>query len=228
MRSPCLRHRRLIHAAAEFRAGSAHAKNVLILFAGRAVLADSQTLACASRRPRRGADGGLRHGPLRRGRGRLQLWRVPYNTDHGGAGARAALSTSFLVGAKPPVGFFAHPGKPSKQYPPQAQLHARPRWSRTARRRVAGAGGRTGAGMAADPDVGPRPRSMTGAPTPEGLAQTLAAVMPEHASSPTKACPTVAALPSTHAAPGTIGCIWSAAPLARACRWRPRSHRRRR
>jgi acetolactate synthase-1/2/3 large subunit len=31
------------------------------------------------------------------------------------------------------------------------------------------------------PDGGPRPLVATGAPTPEGLAQTIAAVMPEHA-----------------------------------------------
>ena len=39
------------------------------------------------------------------------------------AQALARYEHIILVCAKPPVGFFAYPGKPSKQYPERAQLH---------------------------------------------------------------------------------------------------------
>ena len=88
---------------------------------------------------------------------------------------------ALLVGAKPPVGFFAYPGKPSKQYPPQAQLHVLARVEQDGEAALRALADELGAPEVALPDVGPRPHAMTGAPTPEGLAQTLAAVMPEQA-----------------------------------------------
>ena len=48
---------------------------------------------------------------------------------------------------------------------------------------------------------------MTGAPTPEGLAQTLAAVMPEHAIIADESVSHGRGFQHTHAAPHTTGCI---------------------
>ena len=86
-----------------------------------------------------------------------------------------------LVSAKPPVGFFAYPGKPSKQYPERAQLHVLARDDQDGEAALQALVDELGAPSAAIPDPGVRPDAVTGAPTPEGLAQTLAAVMPDNA-----------------------------------------------
>src|SRR6218665_2571777 len=85
-----------------------------------------------------------------------------------------------LVNAKAPVGFFAYPGKPSTQYPPTAQLHVLSRPDQDAQLALGALVDALGAPESAIPDPGPRPIAAKGAPTPEGLAQTLAALMPEH------------------------------------------------
>ncbi|MDF3939537.1 acetolactate synthase large subunit, partial [Achromobacter denitrificans] len=103
-------------------------KNVLILLAGRGVLGASQALAWRVAQAC-GADIRADYvtAHVARGRGTLQLERVPYGTDQAIA-ALARYDHIILVCAKPPVGFFAYPGKPSTQYPAHAQLHvlARP------------------------------------------------------------------------------------------------------
>ena len=60
-------------------------------------------------------------------RGRVPIERVPYVVDQAIA-ALAGLRHLILVGAVPPVGFFAYPGKPGRQYPADCQVHvlARP------------------------------------------------------------------------------------------------------
>jgi len=117
---------------------------------------------------------------VERGRGRLPLERVPYNTDLA-MQALARYEHIVLVGARPPVAFFAYPGKPSTQYPPQAQLHvlARPEQDGAAALRALAEALRAPA--IALPDPGPRPEPATGAPSPEKVAQTIAALMPEQA-----------------------------------------------
>ena len=59
---------------------------------------------------------------VQRGRGRLQLERVPYNMEQAIATLRR-FEHIVLVNAKAPVGFFGYPGQPSIQYSPEAQLH---------------------------------------------------------------------------------------------------------
>jgi acetolactate synthase-1/2/3 large subunit len=156
-------------------------KNVLVLLAGRAVLGQSQALAWRIAQ----ATGATLMadyvtGRVQRGRGRLQLERVPYNTDLA-VQALARFEHIILVNAKPPVGFFAYPGKPSKQYPERAQLHVLARDDQDGEAALQALVDELNAPSAAIPDPGPRPDIVTGAPTPEGLAQTLAAVMPDNA-----------------------------------------------
>ena len=86
-----------------------------------------------------------------------------------------------LVGAKPPVAFFAYPGKPSTQYPSHASLHVVTRPEQDAAAALQALVEALGAPDVALPDPGPRPQPASGAPAPEKLAQTLAALMPEHA-----------------------------------------------
>ncbi|MBL8309324.1 MAG: acetolactate synthase large subunit [Burkholderiales bacterium] len=115
-----------------------------------------------------------------RGRGRLPLARVPYVTD-AAVQALRDFEHIVLVSAKAPVGFFAYPGKPSKQYSDTAQLHVLAREDQDALASLEALASEIGAPPAAFPDVGPAPDVVNGAPTPEGLAQTLAAVLPEQA-----------------------------------------------
>jgi acetolactate synthase-1/2/3 large subunit len=115
-----------------------------------------------------------------RGRGRLQIERVPYNTPMA-IKALAGFAHIVLVHAKAPVGFFAYPGLPSIQYPPEAQLHTLARRDQDAESALAALADALNAPPAAIPDPGPRPTAASGAPTPDKLAQTVAALMPEDA-----------------------------------------------
>jgi acetolactate synthase-1/2/3 large subunit len=165
------------NAARVLRAG----KNVLILLADQATLARSQALAW-----RIAHATGVRllasytNGHMARGRGRLQLERVPYGTD-AAIQALSGFEHIILVNAKPPVGFFAYPGKPSTQYPSHAQLHVLSRPDQDADAALQALVDELGVPEALIPDPGPRPEAVGGTPTQEGLAQTLAALMPDDA-----------------------------------------------
>lgn len=115
-----------------------------------------------------------------RGRGRLQLDRVPYVMEQA-IKALACYRHIILVNAEPPVGFFGYPGMPSIQHHPSAQFHVLSRPDQNPVEALEGLAQALGAPVAAIPDPGPRPGAATGAPTPEGLAQTIAALMPENA-----------------------------------------------
>lgn len=152
----------------------------LILLADQATLAPSQLLAW------RVAEATGAHllatytnGHMQRGRGRLALERVPYGTD----AAIQALSQYkhiVLVNAKAPVGFFAYPGKPSTQYPSNAQIHVLSRFDQDSVAALQALVDELGAPEVAIPDAGPRPEPARGATTQENLAVTLAALMPEN------------------------------------------------
>ena len=167
----------LDRVAALLRNGS----KVLLLLAGRAVLEESQRLAwriAQATGARLMAD--YVNARVERGRGRLALERVPYNSDLAVA-ALAGFEHVVLVNARAPVGFFAYPGKPSRQYPPDATIHVLTRADQDPVPALQALVDAVHAPDAALPDPGPRPDAARGAPTPEGLAQTVAALMPEHA-----------------------------------------------
>jgi acetolactate synthase-1/2/3 large subunit len=156
-------------------------RKVLLLLAGPAVQAESQALAWRIAQAT-GAQlmADFVNAKVARGRGRLQLQRVPYKTELA-LEALARFEHIVLVNAKAPVGFFAYPGLPSIQYPPQAQLHVLSRPEQDAQAALQALVDALGAPAAAIPDPGPRPQAATGAPTSEKLAQTVAALMPEQA-----------------------------------------------
>lgn len=115
-----------------------------------------------------------------RGRGRPPLERVPYPVPV--AVQRLSSYTQIvLVGARPPVGFFAYPGQPSLMARPDAVFHDIARPDQDAVEALAALAAALKAPDAAIPDPGPRPDVVRGAPTPEGLARTVAAVMPDGA-----------------------------------------------
>ena len=115
-------------------------KNVLLLLGGEAAHQRSQQLAW-----RIAAMTGaklmteLSIARIERGQGRLPLERVPYPND-AAVKALAPYDHLILVNAVPPVGFFAYPGKPSRQYKDGAGLHVLSRFEQNAGSRVAGAG----------------------------------------------------------------------------------------
>ena len=156
-------------------------KNVLLLLAGRAVLGGAQTTAWRISHATGAslmADFVTPH--LARGRGRLQLERVPYNTDMAVEALRR-FDHIILVNAKAPVGFFAYPGKPSTQYRADTRLHVLTTWDQDPAQALDVLAEVLRAPPAAIPDPGPRPGVAGGSPAPDKLARTLAALMPENA-----------------------------------------------
>ena len=156
-------------------------RDVLILLAGPAVLAEGQALAWRIAQATGAAVmASYVTAHLARGRGHLQLERVPYGMD-AAIKALDKFRNIILVNAVPPVGFFGYPGMPSVQYHPQTRFHTLSRPDQDPVEALLGLVTALGAPEVAMPDPGPRPEPVSGAPTPEGLAQTLAALMPEHA-----------------------------------------------
>jgi acetolactate synthase-1/2/3 large subunit len=120
------------------------------------------------------------NGRIQRGQGRLPLDRVPYVVDQ----ALAALKDVqhlVLVNSKEPIGFFGYPGKPSRLYPAEAEVHVLTRMEQDAEAALRAIADELGAPKAAIPDAGPRPEAPRGALSPEGLARAVAALMPEGA-----------------------------------------------
>ncbi|RWJ06103.1 MAG: acetolactate synthase large subunit [Mesorhizobium sp.] len=158
-----------------------HGKDTLILLGARATLAHAQQaafrVACAT-----GASLLAEYvcARISRGRGRVQLDRVAYTGD----AAKKQLwrySHIILVGAKPPVGFFGYPGQPSIHHNPETIFHELSRYDQSAVSALSQLAEVLKAPKVAIPDPGPRPDAPAGAVTPEGLARTVAAVMPEDA-----------------------------------------------
>ena len=164
-------------AARALRSG----RKVLLLLAGRALQPQAQQLTwriASATGARLMAD--FVNPTVPRGRGRLQIERVPYKTELA-IEALAPFEHIVLVNAKAPVGFFAYPGLPSIQYPPQAQLHVLSRPEQDATAALAALAEALHAPQVDIPDPGTRPQAASGAPTPNKLAQTVAALMPENA-----------------------------------------------
>ncbi len=115
---------------------------------------------------------------VQRGRGRPQLERVPYAADLA-IEALSWVEHLVLVSAAAPVGFFAYPNNPSLHYPPTAETQVLARPEHDPEVALQALVDELGIPPAAVPDPGPRPEPGRGAPTPDGLARTVAALMPE-------------------------------------------------
>jgi acetolactate synthase-1/2/3 large subunit len=157
-------------------------KNVLILLGGAMALTEaSQRLV-----HRVASATGARvlamtsNARFQRGKGRVPIERVPYPADMAIENLKN-VEHLVLVGAPAPIGFFAYPGKPSKHYPESAGITVLTRPEQDAEAALRALAEELSAPEAALPDTGPRPEVARGAPTPEGLARSVAALMPEHA-----------------------------------------------
>jgi acetolactate synthase-1/2/3 large subunit len=157
-------------------------KNVLLLLGGMALMEGAQRQAqriAAATGARMMCEGS--NPRIQRGRGRLPLERVPYVVEQATA-ALGWVEHLVLVNAKAPVGFFGYPGKPSILYPPNAAVHVLTRVEQDAEAALSALADALGAPREAPmPDPGPRPEPARGPLSPEGLARTIAALMPEEA-----------------------------------------------
>lgn len=156
-----------------------HGKDTLILLGARATLANAQEAAFRVAHAT-GASLLAEYvcARISRGRGRLPLERVGYTAEAAKRGLWR-FSHIILVGAKPPVGFFGYPGKPSIHHNPETIFHHLSRYDQSALDALSQLAGILNAPKVAIPDPGPRPEAARGAVTPEGLARTIAALMPE-------------------------------------------------
>jgi acetolactate synthase-1/2/3 large subunit len=141
-----------------------------------AAIADAQHIAAST-----GArvSGQMFNTRIERGRGRHPLVRVPYPVEAATAmlsGVRHAI----LVGATPPVGFFAYPGKPSTLLPPDVQIHVLARPDQDAAGALADLADTLGVATLAPP-AHDRAQPATGAISSESFGRSLAALLPEGA-----------------------------------------------
>lgn len=116
------------------------------------------------------------------GRGRVHVDRLPFTVD----AALAALKGTrqlVLAGARTPVAFFAYPGKPSVLIPEECRVTALAEAGDDLEGALQALAEALGASREAPAHVSDasRPAPATGAVTPEGIASTLAALIPEHA-----------------------------------------------
>ncbi|HYF08339.1 MAG TPA: acetolactate synthase large subunit [Acetobacteraceae bacterium] len=154
-------------------------RNVMLLLGGLALTEAAQVQAnriAAATGCRLLAEGS--NARIQRGRGRLMLDRVPYVNE---LAVKALSGTEhlILVNAKEPIGFFGYPGKPSRFWPEGCSLHTLTRLEQDAETALRALAEELGAPAVAMPDPGPRPEPARGALSPEGLAQSVAALMPE-------------------------------------------------
>ena len=117
---------------------------------------------------------------IARGRGRIQIERVPYPIDQGIA-AFTGVKQLILVNTGEPVAFFAYPDKPGRLYPTACQVHVLAGPDQDGPAALAALREYLGAPAIGAADPGPRPAPAVGAVTPEGVAQSLAALLPENA-----------------------------------------------
>jgi acetolactate synthase-1/2/3 large subunit len=154
----------------------------LILLAGRALRQNGLALAgCIAAKTGARVMGQTFNARMERGAGRVPIERIPYPVDQ----ALAAIKSFrhfILVGAKPPVAFFAYPNKPSLLSAEGAEMHvlARPGEDLVhALEWLADELGARGEKPLLAPLAPPAPAS--GKITPEALGVSLGALMPDNA-----------------------------------------------
>jgi acetolactate synthase-1/2/3 large subunit len=158
---------------------------------------------------------------LARGAGRVAVPTLPYFAESALQALRGVRHL-VLVGAEPPVAFFAYPGRPSELTPEGCAVHRLASPAQDAAAALEALADELGA-RAAAPPLAPRerPEPPRGALTPAAIGASLAALLPEEAVVVDEAITAGAALfaPTTGAAPHdwlqlTGGAIGQGLPLA--------------
>jgi acetolactate synthase-1/2/3 large subunit len=118
---------------------------------------------------------------LERGAGRVPVERLPYVVEQAVETLRE-IDTLLLVGAKPPVGFFAYPDKPSQLWQPGTLIFELAPPEGDGPRALRDLAEALGALKAEPRRAGLEPPARpTGAMSLEGLGAIIAATLPEHA-----------------------------------------------
>ena len=117
---------------------------------------------------------------IARGQGRASLDRVPYVVEVA-VKAMAGTKQLMLCGARKPVTFFAYPNKVQTSIPEDAEIHILARPEQDLVEALARLADALHAPKVAAPDNGPRHEVGRGALTPESVASTVGALMPEGA-----------------------------------------------
>jgi acetolactate synthase-1/2/3 large subunit len=165
-------------AATALRRGG---KGVMLLLGGVALHAEGLALAhriSAATGCRVAAQGS--NARMARGQGRLAIERVPYVVD---VAVKFMEGTTQLIlaGSRKPVTFFAYPNKVQSSVPEDAQIHILARPEQDIAEALARLADALGCPKVAPPDNGGRPQPGRGALTPEAVAATLGALMPDDA-----------------------------------------------
>ena len=118
---------------------------------------------------------------ITRGAGRVPVQRIPYPVDQA-ITLLAGVQDLILVGAKPPVAFFAYPGKPSRLEPPGTRIHELARADQDVPGALAALRDALGAGGTAPRRAGrSQPSLPAGTLTPGKTGAVLAALIPDNA-----------------------------------------------
>jgi acetolactate synthase-1/2/3 large subunit len=117
---------------------------------------------------------------MARGQGRLAVERVPYVVEVA-VKAMAGTKQLILAGARKPVTFFAYPNKPQSSIPDDAEVHVLARPEQDIVEALARLADALGCPKVAAPNNGSRSEPGRGALTPESVAATVGALMPEGA-----------------------------------------------
>jgi acetolactate synthase-1/2/3 large subunit len=117
---------------------------------------------------------------IQRGSGRHPIKLLPYLVDKAVA-TLADVRHLILVGCPPPVPFFAYPGKSNNLLPPGATIHVLARPEEDGVAALTAVAMELSAPHAPPPPRGKRPEPASGRITSPGVAQTLAALIPEDA-----------------------------------------------
>jgi acetolactate synthase I/II/III large subunit len=115
-----------------------------------------------------------------RGQGRLSVERVPYVVDVA-VKAMAGTKQLILAGARKPITFFAYPNKPQTSIPEDAEIHILARPEQDIVESLARLVDALGCPKVPAVDNGRRPEVGRGKLTPESVAATVGALMPENA-----------------------------------------------
>jgi len=118
---------------------------------------------------------------MARGRGRPPVDRVPYLVE-AALNVFRGLKHLILVGARPPVGFFAYPGKPSLMVPQDCAMHVLARPEQDGVAALEWLADELGSPRKVPiPEAGPEPHLASGRFEAEAFGTTLAALLPENA-----------------------------------------------
>jgi acetolactate synthase I/II/III large subunit len=117
---------------------------------------------------------------MARGRGRPAVDRIPYSVD-AAVQSLAGIAHVVLVGAAPPMAFFAYPGKPGLVAPPDATYHVLSAPEEDGVEALERLADELGAAAAVIADPGARAQPASGPFTHAGFGSTFAALIPENA-----------------------------------------------